>query len=308
LLSGRNIGMDFEVRHGFRMYHGERGVPGFPQHSHRGFETITIVPEGLCDHSDSLGAKARFGGGSDTQWVTTGKGIQHAEMFPLVHSTRHNHMLLFQIWLNLDSKNKMVDPYFTMLWTESNPVVKTDGAEIVVICDQNELSGTTNPQPPPPNSWAADKSHDVAILLITINPQGGSWTLPAALANTTNRRLFFYEGPEAVKVDGTICKPQTGLVLNPTADVAISNLGAEPAHFLLLQGRPIGEPVAQRGPFVLNTQQELMQAFVDYQRTQFGGWPWGRSDPVHNGLEQGRFAVHPDGRREEPGKQENKEL
>ncbi len=81
------------------MYHGDV-VPGFPQHPHRGFETVSVVRQGYIDHSDSLGATARYGGG-DVQWLTTGSGVQHAEMFPLIHEHEGNTMELFQIWLNL---------------------------------------------------------------------------------------------------------------------------------------------------------------------------------------------------------------
>ena len=85
-LAGRNLGQDFEGKDGWRMYHGEI-VPGFPQHPHRGFETVTVVRRGLLDHSDSMGATARYGRG-DVQWLTAGRGIQHAEMFPLVERDR----------------------------------------------------------------------------------------------------------------------------------------------------------------------------------------------------------------------------
>src|SRR3954465_14017261 len=115
-LAGRNLGQDFEVKDGFRMYHG-RTVPGFPQHPHRGFETVTVVRRGLLDHADSLGAAARFGGG-DVQWLTAGKGILHAEMFPLLKDEAPNPLELFQIWLNLPRRSKLVQPHFSMLWNE----------------------------------------------------------------------------------------------------------------------------------------------------------------------------------------------
>ena len=118
-LAGRNLGQDFEVRDGWRMYHGEV-VPGFPQHPHRGFETVTIVRNGLLDHSDSLGATARFGGG-DVQWLTAGKGINHSEMFPLLKKDAPNPVELFQIWLNLPGAKKMVAPHFSMLWDDRIP-------------------------------------------------------------------------------------------------------------------------------------------------------------------------------------------
>ena len=101
------------------MYHGST-VPGFPVHPHRGFETVTFVRQGLIDHADSLGAAARFGRG-DVQWLTAGKGIVHAEMFPLLDRDGPNTAELFQIWLNLPAADKMVEPHFTMLWDQRHP-------------------------------------------------------------------------------------------------------------------------------------------------------------------------------------------
>jgi hypothetical protein len=111
--------MDFEGRDGWRMYHGDV-VPGFPRHPHRGFETVTLARHGFIDHSDSLGATARFGQG-DVQWMTAGRGVVHAEMFPLRERGRGNEAELFQIWLNLPRASKMAAPYFTMLWGPSIP-------------------------------------------------------------------------------------------------------------------------------------------------------------------------------------------
>src|SRR6185503_5807865 len=167
-LAGRNLGNDFVVKDGFRMYHGTV-VPGFPQHPHRGFETVTLARRGYIDHADSLGAAARFGRG-DTQWLTAGGGIVHSEMFPLLDDAGPNPLELFQIWLNLPAVDKLTDPYFTMLWDHDVPRVATtdsDGrsAEVSVIAGR---LGTVDAPPPPPNSWASRPEADVAIWLIRL--------------------------------------------------------------------------------------------------------------------------------------------
>ena len=97
-LAGRDLGQDFAGLDGWRMYHGTE-VPGFPQHPHRGFETVTLARRGFIDHSDSLGATARFGRG-DVQWMTAGAGVVHSEMFPLIDRDQPNPVELFQIWNN----------------------------------------------------------------------------------------------------------------------------------------------------------------------------------------------------------------
>ena len=178
-LAGRPLGHDFSEQDGWSMYHGSR-VPGFPQHPHRGFETITHVRHGLIDHADSMGATARFGHG-DTQWMTAGKGVQHCEMFPLVNKDSGNLGELFQIWLNLPAADKMVDPYFTMLWNEQTPTVRfVDDAgiatEVTVVAGR---LGDTDAPAPPPNSWASKAEADLAVWHIRIEA-GGRWTLPRA--------------------------------------------------------------------------------------------------------------------------------
>ena len=125
-LVGRDLGRDFDPGADWRMYHGQE-VPGFPRHPHRGFETVTVVSEGMLDHSDSMGATARFGGG-DVQWMTAGAGIQHAEMFPLRNPDGGNPLNLFQIWMNLPARSKFVDAHFTMMWRETIPVVELEDA------------------------------------------------------------------------------------------------------------------------------------------------------------------------------------
>ncbi|MEO0728200.1 MAG: pirin-like C-terminal cupin domain-containing protein [Bacteroidota bacterium] len=294
-LAGRNLGQDFTLRDGWRMYHGET-VPGFPAHPHRGFETITIVQKGLVDHSDSLGATARFGHG-DVQWITTGKGLQHSEMFPLLKQDEPNPLVLFQIWLNLPRAGKAATPYFKILWADTIPTLEREdqnGKTISIDIIAGELEGTAAPAPTP-DSWAADPANELAIFAIRLEA-GAQLTLPTA-SKEANRSLYLYEGDQ-VEIAGQTIAINQGAALDASQKVTIQN-GPTDAKLLFLQGRPIGEPVAQHGPFVMNTQAEIYEAFQDFQRTQFGGWPYDSHAPVH-AREKGRFAQFPDGRVEEP--------
>lgn len=302
LLSGRSIGQDFAGLDGWNMYHGQ-GVPGFPQHPHRGFETISFVRDGLIDHSDSLGASARFGRG-DVQWTTAGSGIVHSEMFPLVDAERPNPLHLFQIWLNLPAADKMVDPYFSMLWEGDIPKLRTvddEGlaTEVTIIAG---AIGDLVPPPPPPDSWAARPDAEIAIWHVEMAP-GASWQLPAAPSSEATRTVYLFDGgpltltpldPGGQGGSAATVAPETGAVLVPLDGPLQVTAGPDGAAWMLLQGRPIGEPVAQYGPFVMTTRDEIEQAFVDYQRTRFGGWPWPSDDPNH-GATVGRFARHADG-------------
>jgi redox-sensitive bicupin YhaK (pirin superfamily) len=294
-LAGRNLGQDFAGKDGFRMYHGTV-VPGFPQHPHRGFETVTIARRGLIDHSDSLGAAARFGQG-DVQWLTAGAGIVHAEMFPLLDRTSPNPLELFQIWLNLPAADKLVEPHFGMLWSGAIPrVTSTDEAgrttEVTVVAGQ--LDGH-RPPAPPPRSWASRPDTDVAIWSIHMEA-GATWTLPPATHAThpsALRTLYFFRGP-SLRIGGRLLDRHLAAPVRADRPVVLA-AGEGACEILLLQGRPIGEPVAAHGPFVMNTRAEIQRAFQDYQRTRFGGWPWPVDDPVH-ARDQGRFARHADGR------------
>jgi quercetin 2,3-dioxygenase len=294
-LAGRNLGQDFVVKDGFRMYHGER-VPGFPCHPHRGFETVTVVRNGYVDHSDSMGAAGRYGKG-DVQWLTAGAGVQHAEMFPLLDPGNPNRTELFQIWLNLPARSKLVAPHFKMIWGEQVPkryVVDGAGRKTRVAVVAGTFDGIEPPHPPP-DSWASNPDSDVAIWTLQMDPQA-TFTLSSARPET-NRTLYFFAG-SALRI-GSREIPRSHLVdVQPDVPL-ILHAGGEAVEILLLQGRPIGEPVVQHGPFVMNSREEIVQTMQEYQRTEFGGWPWERHDQVH-AVEQGRFALHADGRKETP--------
>ena len=293
-LKGRHLGDDFIIKDGFRMYHGKT-VPGFPGHPHRGFETITVVREGIVDHADSLGAAGRYGNG-DVQWMTAGKGVQHSEMFPLIHKEKDNPMELFQIWLNLPAKNKMVEPHFKMLWSDSIPklVHKDENNKVATVeVIAGKLADKIAPTAPP-NSWANTEANRVAVWNITLEANG-KWILPAAVAGI-NRMLYFYIG-DSIKIGDKTISKYHAVHVEPDMNLTIEN-GNWESRILVLQGKPIGESVIQYGPFVMNTKEEINQAFEDYHKTQFGGWPWPSYAQVHD-RKKGRFALHADGKLEE---------
>lgn len=290
---GRHMGDDFIIKDGFRMYHGKT-VPGFPGHPHRGFETITVVRQGIVDHADSLGAAGRYGDG-DVQWMTAGKGVQHSEMFPLLSKEKENPMELFQIWLNLPKKNKMVEPHFKMLWRDLIPnYTHTDANKKITTIEviAGKIGDIKAPSPPP-DSWAADENNEVAVWNIKMIA-GATWTLPKA-SEGINRTVYLYEG-DTIQLAGTTIPKYNAVELKPNMDIVLI-AGNQETSILLLQGRPINEPVIQYGPFVMNTKEEINQAFEDYHKTQFGGWPWPKFDQVHP-REKSRFAKHADGKEE----------
>lgn len=287
-LDGRTIGQDFAGKDGWNMYHGST-VPGFPQHPHRGFETVTVVLQGVVDHTDSMGASARYGDG-DTQWLTAGAGVAHSEMFPLRYDDRDNPLELFQIWLNLAPEDKSAEPDFAMFWAEETPIVhRTDDAgrstRIRVVAGALDDAA---PLAPPSRSWAARPENEVAIWQATMEPAAQT-ALPAASAEAV-RVLYVYEG--SVEVSGQAVSNQ-GAVLHAD-QVAELAAGSEGASFMILQGRPIGAPVVQHGPFVGNTRADIVSAMNDYQQGVFGRWQLPNNDPV-NPHDSDRFARYPDG-------------
>jgi hypothetical protein len=148
-----------------------------------------------------------------------------------------------------------------------------------------------NKNSPPPDSWASDPANDVAVLHMTIQP-GGSLTLPKSnVDGDISRSLFLIEG-SAATVDGTNVPSRHFVTLDSRQeiDLEVSSEADGASEFLLLQGKPIAEPVARYGPFVMNTEREIQQAFADYQRTKFGGWPWPKDDHVFS-RDKGRFSL-----------------
>lgn len=285
----------YDVDADWRMYYGEE-VPGFPAHPHRGFETVTVVTKGVVDHTDGLGSKGRYSNG-DVQWMTAGKGLQHCEMFPLVNQNEPNTMELFQIWLSLDKAHRMVEPDYKMLWREEIPViVKGDeGKQVKITLIAGTLDGVNAPKPTN-DSWAYDPKHKLSIQLIELEV-GASYELPIG-SNTLNRSIYYYEGGNLLIGDEPFTKDEY-MFIAADVQVKIKNNSEETGKILLLESEPIEEPIVAYGPFVMTTNEEIKEAYDDYHRTEFGGWPFEKAEVVHE-RSQGRFAAYPDGRIDRP--------
>lgn len=291
------LGEDFGSDRGYNMYHGSK-VPGFPSHPHRGFETITYARRGFIDHFDSLGNSGRYGNG-DVQWMTSGKGMQHAEMFPLLNTDKPNPFEIVQIWFNLPAKFKMVDPVYKMIWNETIPMIPLYNDNPT----KNYLKlimgsyGSKKMSPINENSWATDANNHVNIWEVAIE-KGNSFTIPR-FPDDIKAQVYVMNGK--LSVEGYEVDQEHLLIYSSDTHTVISAL--EDTTLMVFVGREIQETVAAYGPFVMNTQEEIMQAYKDFEETEFGGWPWPSSEPSIDRL-KGRFSSYGGGKFEQLPPQE----
>ncbi len=245
-------------------------LAGFPWHPHRGIETITYVLAGTVSHGDSLGNQGSLGAG-DVQWMTAGRGILHQEM---PQGDAQGRMHGFQLWANLPSQLKMTAPRYQDVTAADIPeITDDDGTRVRVIC--GEFWGRSGPVD---GIASAPRYLDVWV------PPGRRTTLPAEAARNTFAYVFEGEGdfrnssaPRGVLTEGsngddTLVRETTGnrsLVLFDRGDDVTVQAGERGIRFLLVSGRPIQEPVAWYGPIVMNTQQELRQAWQELQDGTF---------------------------------------
>ena len=226
---------------------------GFPWHPHRGIETITYVVDGEVEHSDSLGNSGSISSG-DVQWMTAGSGIIHQEM-PAGDSA--GKMGGFQLWANLPASHKMIDPRYCGILSEDIPEVVTEGALVRVIC--GTVAETTGPVA---GIVSEPEYLDVAIVA------NRTWTHATTLGHTVFAYLFegsacFGDETEAV------CAENGTVLLFDDGDRVAIKAGADGARFLLVSGKPLGEPIAWGGPIVMNTHDELERAFHEYREGTF---------------------------------------
>jgi redox-sensitive bicupin YhaK (pirin superfamily) len=230
---------------------------GVDWHPHRGFETVSIAYEGEVEHEDSAGNRGRIGPG-DVQWMTAGAGILHKEMHGRRLSEHGGNFELIQLWVNLPAKSKMTAPGYQTLLDRDIPTVKlAGGGRVRVIA--GEFDGAKGPA----KTFTQINLWDVRL------PAGASADLRLPEGHTT--ALFVLKGK--VLLNGTQSAGEAELALFERDGQEISVKAETAATILVLDGKPIDEPVVGYGPFVMNTQQEITQAIADYQEGRIGTIP-----------------------------------
>jgi len=232
-------------------------VAGFPPHPHRGFETVTYMLDGHMRHEDHLGNRGELKSGG-VQWMSAGRGIIHSEM----PQQERGRMRGFQLWINLPAAQKMKAPDYRDIQPDRIPVTTlADGGTVKVVAGNLRVDGVVIPGP------IQDVATEPVYFDVTL-PPGKHFTQPLPAGH--NAFVYVFEGSVAVGPEATapaLPKNAAG-VLGPGESIEI-HAGAEGGRFLLLAGRPLNEPIAQYGPFVMNTEQEIRQAIADYQAGRF---------------------------------------
>ncbi|SFR46931.1 hypothetical protein SAMN04488073_1733 [Marinobacter gudaonensis] len=223
-------------------------IAGFPSHPHRGFETVTYMIEGHMLHEDHLGNRGDLRNGG-VQWMTAGRGIIHSEM----PQQEEGVMRGFQLWLNLPAAEKMVEAGYRDIQPEEIPVIAFSGGTVKLIAGTLQVGGETHLGAMP------GRSTQPLYADIHLKPEG-TVTLP--IPGTHNGMLYLYEG--TAHLGESALKRSAASVLGKGDEITLS-AGAEGARLLLIAGKPIGEPVVQYGPFVMNTREEIEQTLRDYR-------------------------------------------
>jgi redox-sensitive bicupin YhaK (pirin superfamily) len=227
-------------------------IGGFPSHPHRGFETVTYLLAGRMRHKDSAGNEGVIEPGG-VQWMTAGRGIVHSEM-----PEQEDGLLMgFQLWVNLPASEKMSEPGYQEFPPSETPLEKrADGAEVRVIAGSTS-AGTRG---------AVSNDHVKPTYLDVSLPAGQSFEQPVGIDD--NAFLFIIDGALNVGRKGTALTRRTLGILGPGKQIRVA-AADEGARFLLVSAQPLNEPVARGGPFVMNTREEVMQAFDDFQHNRF---------------------------------------
>lgn len=228
---------------------------GVGQHPHRGFETVTIVYDGEVSHRDSYGGGGTIGPG-DVQWMTAGSGVIHEEFHSKAYSARGGPFRMIQLWVNLPAKHKMDTPKYQAIRNADTPVKSFENGSARII------AGAFDDTRGPASTYSPINIWDVRL------EKAGTATLPLPEGHTT--MLVVLSG--SIELDGRRVKPAEIARLSLKGAEATFEV-ADDTRLLVLTGEPINEPVVGHGPFVMNTAQEIHQAFADFRSGQFGGIP-----------------------------------
>jgi len=230
-------------------------IGGFPDHPHRGFETITYMLQGRMRHRDNAGNEGLLSPGS-VQWMTAGRGVVHSEM----PEQQEGAMEGFQLWLNLPGKDKMRDPWYRDIATEELPEWQGQGDEAGV--KLRVIAGAAR------GVAGAVQREDTQVLYLDVHLQPGA-TFAQPLPDAHNAFIVVYRG-ELTTADQIVRSRRMAIMANtPGSDGIVLQAGPEGAKAILVAGQPLKEPIAQYGPFVMNTQQEIFQAVQDFQAGRF---------------------------------------
>lgn len=226
-------------------------ILGVGMHPHRGFETVTIAFQGRLQHRDTAGNHGEIGPG-DVQWMTAGSGVLHEELHAPAFRKSGGTLQMLQLWVNLPAELKMTDPQYQTLENDNIPVVSLDSARIRVI------SGALGETKGPAKTFTPINLWDVQL---------GAGTVNLSVPENYTTALFLMEGKVTVNGAQEVDNPTLVLLERDGSDISVS--ATSDARFIVLNGQPIDEPVVGYGPFVMNTQEQIVQAMKDYSAGRF---------------------------------------
>jgi len=230
---------------------------GVGQHPHRGFETVTIAYQGEVEHGDSVGNRGVIGPG-DCQWMTAASGIIHEEFHSREFAKKGGTFEMAQLWVNLPAEHKMIPPRYQPLIDKEIPRVSLPDGQGEVKLYAGDYNGTKG---------SASTFTPINLWDVTLNPTGEQADIQIPASHNT--LLFVRQGRVQVE-DNEMVAAQVAHFNMDGDYISVKNLGSEPADLLIMSGEPLNEPIAARGPFVMNTQAEIRQANVDFQSGRMG--------------------------------------
>jgi redox-sensitive bicupin YhaK (pirin superfamily) len=226
-------------------------IAGFPDHPHRGFETVTYMIAGRMRHRDSAGHEGLLENGG-VQWMTAGRGVIHSEL----PEQEEGRMEGFQLWLNLPSHDKMREPWYRDIGSAEIPELRQSGVTARVIAGQSH--GVRG---------AVQREHTEPLYLDLLLEPGAHFEQPLPAAH--NAFVYVYRG--SLRIGETEVPAQRMAILanTPNSDGLVLQAGEQPTRALLIAGKPLNEPIAQYGPFVMNTHEQIFQAVEDFRAGRF---------------------------------------